>query len=100
MQIRTTRARVQPGQLDEFARRWQDIVAPHIPEVPGLRGVYLCGDRDTDTVMTIHLWESPPGEVAHHIHDRQRFRDQVRDLLASSEPVVEEYELLAQGEGR
>jgi heme-degrading monooxygenase HmoA len=100
MQVRTTTARVQPGQLDEFARRWRDIVAAHVPEVPGLRGAYLCGNRDSDTVMAIHLWESPPAAAAHAIHDRQRFRDQVQDLLAGGEPVVAAYEVLAQGEGR
>lgn len=100
MEIRTTTARVQPGQLDEFARRWQAIVAPRVPEVPGLRGAYLCANRDTDTVMAIHLWESPPDEAAHQVHDRQRFRDRVQDLLVSEEPVVEAYEVLAQGEGQ
>lgn len=99
MEIRTTTARVQPGQLDEFARRWQAIVAPHVPEVPGLRGAYLCANRVTDTVMTVQIWDPPPAEVAHRSHDGQRFRDQVHDLLASEEPVVEAYEILAQGEG-
>lgn len=100
MQIRTTMARVRPGQLDEFARRWQDLVAPHVPEVPGLRSVYLCGDRERDTVLAIHLWERKPDEAAEAIHHRHQFRDHVRDLLEGGDPVVEEYEVLAQGGGR
>ena len=97
MLVRTTKAQTQPGQVDEFARRWREQVAPHVPEMSGLRSVYLCGNRDTNTVMTIHLWDSPPDQAAHEIHERQRFRDHVRDLLGSEEPVSEEYVVLAQG---
>ncbi len=96
MLIRTTTAQTRPGQIDEFARRWREHVAPRVPEMPGLRRVYLCGNRDTNTVMTVHLWDNPPDQAAREIHDRLRFRDQVRDIM-SGEPVVEEFEVLAQG---
>lgn len=95
MLVRLTKAKVQPEQLGEFVRRWQEHVAPHVPDMPGLRGVYLCGDQDTNTVMTIHFWDGPPNQMAHEIHDRQRFRDQVRDILASGEPSTAEFEVLA-----
>jgi heme-degrading monooxygenase HmoA len=97
MIIRTTTAQVQPGQIDEFARRWNEFVAPHVPEMSGLRSVYLVGNRDRNTVKTIHLWDSPPDQAAHEIHDRARFRDHVGDILAA-DPVTEEFEVLAQGE--
>jgi heme-degrading monooxygenase HmoA len=96
MLVRTTRAQVQPGQIDEFARRWQEYVAPHVSQMPGLRGVYLCGNRADNTVMTIHFWDTPPDQAAHAVHDRQRFRDHVRDILASGEPAAGEFEVLAQ----
>lgn len=96
MWIRATKAQTQPGQVDELVRRWRELVSPHVPQIPGLRGVYLCGNRDADMVMAIHLWDTPPDQAAHEIHERQRFRDQVRDILRA-EPVVEEYEVLAQG---
>jgi len=95
MLVRTTQAKTQPGQVDEFVRRWRDLVAPHVPEMSGLRSVYLCGNRDANSVMTIHLWDNPPNQASHEIHDRLQFRDQVRDLL-SADPVAEEYEVLAQ----
>lgn len=95
MLVRTTKAQTQPGQVDEFVRRWREVVAPHVPEMPGLRSVYLCGNRETNTVMTIHLWDTAPDEPSHKIHDQQRFRDDVRDILASGEPVTEEYEVFA-----
>jgi len=59
MSIRTTKARTQPGQVDEFVRRWRELVAPRVPEMSGRRGVYLCADRDANTVVTIHLWDTP-----------------------------------------
>lgn len=96
MLVRTTKAQTQPGQIDEFVRQWRELVAPRIPEMSGLRSVYLCGNRDTNTVMTIHLWDTPPDHAGHEIHDRQRFRDHVRDILTSGEPAVEEYEVLVQ----
>ena len=95
MLIRTTRAQTHPGHVDELVRRWQEVVAPHVPEIPGLRRVYVCGDREANTVMAIHLWDTPPEQAAQELHERQRFQDQVRDLL-SAEPVVEEYEVLTE----
>jgi heme-degrading monooxygenase HmoA len=95
MLIRTTKAQTQPGQVDEFVRRWREHVAPHVPEMSGLRSVYLCGNRETNTVMTIHLWDNPPDQASHEIHDRQRFRDHVRDII-STDPVAEVYEVLEQ----
>jgi heme-degrading monooxygenase HmoA len=96
MWVRTIKAQTQPGQVDEFVRRWREYVAPHVPEMAGLRSVYLCGNRDADSVMTIHLWDALPDQASHEIHDRVRFRDQVRDLLGT-DLVAEEYEVLAQG---
>ena len=95
MLVRTTKARTQPGQVDEFVRRWREHVAPHVPEMSGLRSVFLCCNRDANSVMTIHLWDNPPDHASHEIHDRLRFRDQVGDLL-SADPVAEEYEVLVQ----
>ena len=93
MLIRSTKVQTHPGQVEELVRRWQEVVAPHVPEISGLRSVCLCGNRDVNTVMAIHLWNNPPDLAAHDLHERQRFRDQVLDLLRA-EPVVEEYEVL------
>jgi heme-degrading monooxygenase HmoA len=96
MWVRTTTAQVQPGQIDEFVRWWRELIAPHAPEMAGLRSVYLCGNRDTNTVMTVHLWDHLPDQAAQELHDHVRFRDHVRELLRT-EPVAEEFEVLAQG---
>ena len=93
--IKVHKVQTQPGQVDELVRRWRQQVAPRIPGTPGLRSVYLCGNRDANTVMAVQVWENPPDQATHETHQRQRFRDQARDIL-SGEPVVEEYEVLAQ----
>lgn len=95
MLVRTTKVQTHPGQVPELVRRWQDVVAPHVPEIPGLRSVYLCGNPEADTVMAIQFWDTAPDHAAHELHDRRGFRDQVRNLLRA-EPVVEEYEVLTE----
>lgn len=95
MQIRRTKAQSQPGQIDEFARRRRASIAPHVLALPGLRRVYQCANRDANTIMTIHLWDAPPGREAEEIHDRRWFRDQVHDLLGG-ETVAEAYEMLTE----
>lgn len=74
MMIRTITVSTRPGRVNELARRWRETVAPHMPKIPGLREVYLCANRDADTVVAIQLWENPPGGEAHEIHERQQLR--------------------------
>ena len=95
MLIRTTKAQTQPGQVDELVQRWRQHVAPRVRGMAGLRGVYLCGNGDANTVLAIHLWDNPPDQASHELHDRLRFRDQVRARL-SAELEVAQYEVLAQ----
>lgn len=95
MLIRTITVQTQPGQVDELVRRWREQVAPHIPEVPGLRSVYVCGNRDANTVMAVQLWDNPPDQATREVHHQRPFRDHVRDII-SAEPMAEEYEVLAQ----
>jgi hypothetical protein len=97
MLVRTTKAQTQPGQIDEFVRRWREQIVPHVPEMPELRSVYLCGDRGTNTIMAIYLWDTPPDQAAYDIHRGHRFRDHVRDILADGDQDSEEYEVLAHG---
>ena len=82
--------------MDELVRRWQEQVAPHHTEAPGLRGVYVCGNRDANTVVAVQIWDQPPDQATHATHHRRRFRDHERDILAGADPVSEEYEIFAQ----
>lgn len=97
MFVRTIRGQIQPGQLDEFVRRWKEQVAPRIKETPGLRAFYACGNRETNTLLSVAVLEDRPDEAAQAAFKEnfQRFREQVRDI-AAGEPVVEEWEVVAQ----
>ena len=94
MYVRIIRGQTQPGQVDELARRWQEVIAPRLQGVPGFRRVYFCGDRGANRVAAVSVWDSRPDEAA---LDRgvQEFRERVRDISAG-EPVIEGYEVLAE----
>ena len=92
--IRTIVVQTHLGQVDELVRRWREQVAPHIPGVPGLRGVYLCGNRDANTVMAVQVWDNLPDQATRETHHQHQFREHVRDII-SGEPAAEGYEVLA-----
>jgi quinol monooxygenase YgiN len=95
--VRTTRAEVQTGQLDEFVRRWRELAAPRIRETPGLRAFYACANRETNALMSVAVLDDRPDEAARAAFNQtfQRFREQVRDIVAG-DPVIEEWEVMAQ----
>ena len=94
MYVRIIRGQTQPGQVDELARRWQEVVAPRLKGVPGFRRIYFCGDRGTNRMAAVSVWRSRPDEAA---LDRvvQEFRERVRDITAAG-PVIEGDEVLAE----
>ena len=64
MYMRTIRGQTQPGQVDEFVRRWRELAAPRIKETPGLRAFYACGNRETNALMSVAVLDDRPDEAA------------------------------------
>ena len=97
MWVRMIRGQVRPGQVDEFVRRWKEQAAPRIQGSPGLRNLYMSGDRGSGTIVTVALLEQEPDEAARAAFRQtfERFREQVQDLVAGP-PTIEEFEVLAQ----
>jgi quinol monooxygenase YgiN len=97
MYVRTIRGQTQPGQLDEFVRRWRELAAPRSRETPDLRAFYACANRQTNALLSVGVLDDRPDEVAQAAFTQnfQRFREQVRDVVAG-EPVIEEWEVIAQ----
>jgi heme-degrading monooxygenase HmoA len=93
MHVRIVRAQAQPGQTDEFVRRWKEHVAPRVSAAPGFRHVYLSGDRATGQVVGVGLWDAKPGEAADQAV--REFGQKVQDIMAGP-PAVEDYEVLAE----
>lgn len=95
MLVRAITVQTQPGQIDEFVRRWREQVAPRMTGTPGLRSVYVCGNRDANTVMAVQVWDNPPDPATREAHHQHPFRDHVRDIIIA-DPVAEVYEVLEQ----
>ncbi len=58
MYVQLTRARYQPGKLDEAVAIIRDSVLPAAREQQGFRSAYFAIDRETNTGVGISLWET------------------------------------------
>ena len=92
MYMRIVRGQVQPGQLDEMSRRWQDGIGARLSSEPGFRHGYFAGDRATNTTLGVTVWDQKPDEES-MTQRMNNFRSQIQDILAGP-PTVEEYEVL------
>jgi hypothetical protein len=77
MHIRLVHPHPQPGQAEEYARRWKEILAPGVRSLPGFHAAYFVGDRAAGRVHAIFVWDHEPGEALDQAMDdfRQRCRD-------------------------
>ncbi len=78
MYVRLVHPRPQPGQAAEYARRWQAILAPRARAIPGFRAAYFVGDRATEAVHAIFIFDEQPGEPLDQAMDD--FRERCRDI--------------------
>ncbi len=93
MYVRLVHPRPQPGQAEEYARRWKEILAPRAQGLPGFRAAYFVGDREANRVHAIFVWDSKPDGALDQAMDD--FRARCRDItLGPAER--EDYEVLAE----
>jgi hypothetical protein len=85
--------RPQPGQEEEYARRWKAILAPRVRALPGFRAGYFVGDPTANTVQAIYFWDDQPGEALEHAMND--FRQQCRDITLGP-GRREHFEILAE----
>jgi heme-degrading monooxygenase HmoA len=78
MYIRLVHPQPRPGHADEYARRWQEVLAPRAKGLPGFRAAYFLGDREANKVTAIFLWDDKPGEDLDRAMDD--FRETCRDI--------------------
>ncbi len=78
MYVRLVHPQPQPGQAEEYARRWKAILAPQAWAIPGFRAAYFVGDRTAETVHAIFVFDEKPGEALDEAMDA--FRQQCRDI--------------------
>lgn len=94
MYLRIIRAQTQPGQIDEFAKRWKEVVGTTLKSAPGFRQAYLGANRDTHRVTGVALWDTPPNR-AQADQAMQQVAERARDIMAGP-PEPEDYEVLAE----
>jgi hypothetical protein len=93
MYIRIVRAQAPPGQMEEVARRWQAFWGSQMPQIPGFRHAHFAAGPETDTTVSISVWEQRP-DAAIMEPLMEQFREQLADISAGP-PTFEEYETLA-----
>jgi hypothetical protein len=91
--IRLVHPQPQPGQAAEYARRWEAILAPRARAIPGFRAAYFVGDRATEAVHAIFIFDEQPGAALDEAMDdfRQRCRD-----ITTGPARREDFEVLAE----
>jgi hypothetical protein len=93
MYVRLVHPQPQPGQAAEYARRWQAILAPRARTIPGFRAAYFVGDRSTETVHAIFVFDDKPGEALDQAMDD--FRHRCRDITTGP-AMREDFVVLAE----
>jgi hypothetical protein len=83
----------QPEWAAEYARRWEVILAPKAQAMPGFRAAYFVGNRETEALHAIYVFDEPPGAAFDEAMDD--FRQQCRDITTG--PAQREgFEVLAE----
>ena len=95
MYMRIFSAQAQPGTVDELAHRLQAFIEDQLHGLPGFIHLYGGGDRSTNQVALVSVWETQAHMEAASRHV-QAFAAEVQDLLVAA-PQVTTYEVLAQG---
>jgi heme-degrading monooxygenase HmoA len=94
MYVRIVRGQLQSGQVDEMAKRWQEGVGANLPNLPGFRHGYFAGDRTTNTMIGVTLWDQMPDEAA--MNQRMaEFAAKNQDIITRS-PTSEVLEVLVE----
>jgi heme-degrading monooxygenase HmoA len=93
MYMRVVRNALQPGQIDEFTRRWETYFPSRYTAMSGFRHAYLGHDLAGNAILAVTVWDAKPdeAEIATHVAE---FRPMVADI-SSGPPSFEEYDLVS-----
>ena len=92
MYMRIVRNALQPGQFEEFTRRWEAYFPARYTQMAGFQRAYLGYDAATNGIVAITLWDArpDPAMIATHVAE---FRPQVADL-SSGPPTFDEFDIV------
>ena len=91
--MRTFRAQIQPGRIDDFAQHLQTFVDTRMRGVPGLQQLYGGREWGSHQAVIVSIWESEQAMTDAQEHVRA-FAGTVRELLTEP-PVIVSYEITA-----
>ena len=98
MYARVTMGQVRPGAIEMGGKVWDEAAMPALREVEGFRGVTFLGDRTSNEVLVMILFESKEASDA---YGESRARDRVleigRDFFMGF-PTIKDYEVLFHSE--
>lgn len=94
MYLRIVKGVVQAGQIEELAKRWEANVGARITQQPGFHHAYFVGNRETNVVTGVTLWDALP-DVATIGPAMQEFQAKVADITTGP-PTIEDYEVLVE----
>lgn len=79
MYVRIVSVKVDPEKVDEFKRRWDEIVVPALMEVNGCLLAFLAeGIRDRHHMLSVSLWENQQKALRYEVSGK--FDDLTRRL--------------------
>ena len=96
MYARVITTPMKPGSMDEAASIYENSIAPAMREQPGFKGATLLANEDTNTAISISLWETDAdmqaGEASGYL---QAQFAKVAPFFAGP-PATEQYEVSVQ----
>jgi heme-degrading monooxygenase HmoA len=94
MYLRVVRGTLKPGKLDAFAQLWQEVAGARLQQVPGFQRGYLSGNRETNQVIGVTIWDTPP-DPERARQAMQAMVERAGDLIASP-PEPTDYDVLVE----
>ena len=63
MYMRLVRNTLQPGQIEEFTRRWEAYFPDRYTQMPGFQHAHLGFDSGVNAILAVTVWEAKPDEA-------------------------------------
>ena len=97
MHARVTTVTIQPDNVAEMSRIFNERIVPVVKAAAGNRGIFLLADEAAGKVMAISLWDSPAAEEAYAgSGDYEELLGNVRPFFTIP-PSLATYTVMAQG---
>ena len=96
MYARVSTVTVPPGRVDERTRLYREKVLPQVQKLKGFKGVFMLGDRETNKMISVALWESEADMLATKASGFLKNAVNTAVQAGFSPPTTEHYEVTLQ----